>query len=238
MPARSNIFQRLVFELHRDLGPGWHVSESRELTDSITGEPREVDVVAEAVVGGYPLLLCIEVRDRGRPADVTWLECVAKKHEHLPTNKLVLWSPSGFSASALTKAQALGIEAVTPGSADNAFWATIARRLVGSSVKFVRPNLEAFVDVILGNGSIERWKANPGMLLRQEEGDMESQVGAILNQIIDNPEFRTKLLDHAPEGSGSFHGIYSPPFPCTVTSPSGSLGKLRDSSLNTTTTLT
>jgi hypothetical protein len=226
MPARSNIFQRLVFELHRDLGPGWHVSESRELTDSITGEPREVDVVAEAVVGGYPLLLCIEVRDRKRPSDVTWLECVAKKHDHLPTNKLVLWSSSGFSASTLTKAKALGIEAVTPGSADNAPWATIARRLIGSSLKFVRPKLEAFVDVILGNGSIELWKANPGMLLRQEEGDMESQVDAILNQIIDNPEFRTILLDHAPEGSGNFHAIYSPPFPCTVIRPSGPRGKL------------
>src|SRR5438067_1390435 len=84
MPARSNLFQRLVLEVHRELGPGWAVTESRQLKDAVTGEPREVDIVAEAAVGGYPLLLCIEVRDRGRPADVTWLEALAKKHDHLP----------------------------------------------------------------------------------------------------------------------------------------------------------
>lgn len=70
-PVRSNIFQRLVAELHRDLSPGWHICESRELEDFVTGAPREVDVVIEGVIAGYPTLLCIEVRDRGRPADVS-----------------------------------------------------------------------------------------------------------------------------------------------------------------------
>ncbi|MDQ3766350.1 MAG: hypothetical protein M3346_03290 [Actinomycetota bacterium] len=195
MPVRSNIFQRLVAEIHCDLGPGWRVSESRLLNDSVTGEQREVDVVAEAVVGGYPLLIGIEVRDRSRPADVTWVEGLAKKHEHLPTDKLVLWSPSGFSESALAKAKALNIETVTPGAGVDAPFASIARDLIGSSVKFVRPRFEAFADVTLGDGSAERWAAPPGMLLREENGTRQARVGTILQQITGNPTVHTTLLN-------------------------------------------
>src|SRR5205823_3282490 len=148
---------RLVLEVHRELGPGWAVTESRQLKDAVTGEPREVDIVAEAAVGGYPLLLCIEVRDRGRPADVTWLEALAKKHDHLPTDKLVVWSATGFTDSCLTKAKALGIVAVAPGSLEDAPWASLARALVGGSIKWVRPDLDPVADVILDDGTCERW---------------------------------------------------------------------------------
>ncbi len=86
MPARSNLFQRLVLEIH--LGDGWDVRESRSLTDALTGEPREVDIVAEGVVHGYRIIMSVEVCDRGRVADVTWVEGLAKKHESLPTDKL------------------------------------------------------------------------------------------------------------------------------------------------------
>jgi hypothetical protein len=226
MPIRSNMFQRLVAEVHRELGPGWTVTESRELTDAITGEPREVDIVAEAVVGGYPLLLCIEVRDRSRPADVTWLEGVAKKHDHLPTNKLVVWSASGFSDPCLAKAKALGIEAVTPGSLAEAPWASRARDFVGSSLKWVRPELSPSADVILEDGAAERWACQRETLLIQEGGSQQISVGALLDQIAWNPEIRTAFLDHAPEGSGDFHAIYEPPFPCTVEGPGGAVGKL------------
>ncbi len=73
MPVRSNIFQRLVAAIHSELGPGWRVTESRLLEDSRTGEQREVDVVTEASIGGYPMIISVELRDRGRRADVTWV---------------------------------------------------------------------------------------------------------------------------------------------------------------------
>jgi hypothetical protein len=226
MPARSNIFQRLVFELHRDLGPDWNVSESRLLTDTVTGDPREVDVVAEAVVGGYPLLLCIEVRDQGRPANVNWLEGMAQKHKHLPTSKLVLWSSSGYSASALKKAKALNIIAIAPDSAQKVPWAAIARQLEAAAVKFVQPLLEPFFDVIVADGSAERWEARPEMVVLNEEGTPVVQVGPFLKQITHNPGFGTIFLDHALEGSGTFHAICSFPDHYTVMGPFGSIGKI------------
>ena len=127
MPARSNLFQRLVLEIHRGLGEGWNVQESCPLTDVITKNSREVDIVAEGEIHGYSICLSVEVCDRSRAADVTWVEGLAKKHESLPTDKLVLWSASGFTDAAKTKAAALKIEIVAP--ACDAPWAAIAKRM-------------------------------------------------------------------------------------------------------------
>lgn len=226
MPARSNMFQRLVAAVHKDLGPGWTVEESRSLTDARTGEQREVDVVAEALVGGYPIVISIEVRDRGRAADVTWVEAMAQKHDDLPTSKLVLWSSTGFSNSAITKARALGIETIVPGGIDRAPWASLARQLIGGSVKLLRPSFDPVVDVRLDDGTLVRWPATKETVLMQKDGDAEARVGAILSQVSDSPEVRSTLLDHAPAGSGSFHAIYEPPFPCIVRGPNGEVGTL------------
>ena len=226
MPVRSNIFQRLVAAIHSELGPGWQVAESRLLADSRTGEQREVDVVAQASIGGYPMIISVEVRDRGRRADVTWVESMAQKHADLPTSKLALWSPTGFSGSALAKAKALGIEAITPLGIDHAPWARLARDLIGGFVKFVRPSFDPVVDVKLGDGTMVRWPASSTTILKQKDGDAEAPVGAILQQIADSPAVRTTMLDHAPKGSGSFHAIYQPPFLCEVEGPSGEKGEL------------
>lgn len=226
MSSRSNIFQRVVAAVHGDLGPGWNVEESRFLTDTRTGEQREVDVVAEALVGGYPITISIEVRDRGRAADVTWVESMAQKHADLPTSKLVLWSSTGFSESALIKARALGIETIAPGGIDRAPWASLARQLIGASIKFLRPSFDPVVDVRLDDGTMTRWPATKETVLKQRDGDREARVGVILSQVSDSPEVRSALLDHAPAGSGSFHAVYEPPFPCTVRGPNGEVGEL------------
>lgn len=227
MPKRSNIFQRLVLEIHRELGAGWSVQESVELHDKVTGEDREVDIVAQATVGGYPMLMCIEVRDRGRRADVAWVEGIAKKHEHLPTNKLILWSVSGFTASALSKAAHLGIEAVTPGGLPDASWAVLARQLIGGSVKWLRPAFApAVVDVQLADGSLTRWDAPPTMILSHADGK-QIAVAAIVERAASDPRLRSVLLDHAPEGSGTYHVQYSTPNPCIVVGPSGIAGDLK-----------
>ena len=85
MPKRSNPFQRLALLIHERLRPDWNIEESHMFADLIIGESREVDIVAEIIVATYPLFLSIECRDHARPADVLWIEGMAKKHEHLPT---------------------------------------------------------------------------------------------------------------------------------------------------------
>ena len=129
MPKRTNTFQQLAAIIHSRLGSGWNVTESLLLTDNITKEMREVDVVAKATVGTYDIYISVECRDHKRPSDVTWIESMAKKHESLLTSKLVLWSRSGFTKAAITKAKALKIDTVSQMSAASADWATLARNL-------------------------------------------------------------------------------------------------------------
>ena len=129
MPKRTNPFQQLAAIIHSRLGNGWNITESLFLTDSITGEMREVDVVAKATVGAYDIYISVECRDHKRPADVTWIESMAKKHESLSTSKLVLWSRSGFTKAAIAKATALKIDTVSQANAASTDWATLARTL-------------------------------------------------------------------------------------------------------------
>lgn len=93
--------------------PGTVVTESKMLRDAVTGENREVDVVVQTLADGDPFVISMEVVDRGRPADVTWVEQMIKKHQHLPTNLLMLVSWSGFAAGAERTALAEGGRVVT-----------------------------------------------------------------------------------------------------------------------------
>jgi hypothetical protein len=224
MPARSNLFQRLVLEIHRSFGVGWDVQESRSLTDAITGEPREVDIVAEGKIHGYGVIVSVEVCDRGRVADVTWVEGLAKKHESLPTDKLVLWSASGLSNPAAKKAAALKIAVVTP--EDEAPWASLAKRMRGSVVHLVKSNLTSVVDVRLSNGELVRWDAPPETLLAAQDGLRCCSIAKLQWMASQNEVFANAMLDNAPDGLGQFFAEFIPPEPCTVTNHEGVIGEV------------
>jgi hypothetical protein len=117
MPRRSNDYQRVVFYIQKYLAPGARVTESALLPDRRTGHLREVDVLVEGTLGGYPIAVAIEVRSQKRKADVQWIEQVRSKFESLPVNQVVLVSRSGFTADARQKAADWGIEIHTPAEA-------------------------------------------------------------------------------------------------------------------------
>jgi hypothetical protein len=224
MPAQSNLFQRLVLEIHRGLGAGWDVRESRSLTDAITGEPREMDIVAEGKVYGYGIIMSVEVCDRGRAPNVTWVEGLAKKHESLPTDKLVLWSLSGLTEPAARKAAALKIAVVTP--ADQAPWASLAKRVRNSVAQLVVSNLTSVMDVRLSDGTLARWEAPPETLLNTRDGTRCFSIARLQQTTKEHEMFGKVMLDNAPDGVGQFHAVFNPPEPCTVTSPKGIVGEV------------
>ena len=114
MPKRSNLFQDVVGLLHRHLAGNANVEESALLVDAITGASREVDVVIRTTAAGHALVLSVEARKGTRRADVTWVEQMLKKHEHLPTSKLVLVSEPGFTRSGRAVAEHHGVETLAP----------------------------------------------------------------------------------------------------------------------------
>jgi len=225
MPARSNILQRLVLEIHKGLGPEWNVAESRFFDDADTGKPREVDVVAESSFGGYPITISVEVRDRGRPADVRWVEEMVQKHKALPTTKLVLWSSAGFTDTALLKAKSLKAEALHPTDGAAIPWAKFAQDIANGFLKLVNVKFDTVIDVCLEDGTLARWPANSETTLTAEDGAVTARIGAILSDAM--PHLRTALLDHAKDGDGDFFAVYEPPVSCTVLGPDSMPGRVQ-----------
>jgi len=204
MPQRSNLFQRLVLVLHEALAPEWNVTESKMLLDRASGELREVDIVASKLVMGHEMLLCIECRDHGRPADVTWVDSMAQKHTDLPTSKLVLWSSSGFTRGAKAKAGARKIDIVSQANATEHKWAFLARKLIGGKVQYLQPKFAGFVDVLRPGGSFHRFEDVRGMNLHDRDGRVTVSMDAMLQHVEGDKRVASVLLDHAPDGSGNF----------------------------------
>jgi hypothetical protein len=75
MPKRTNEFQRLIAAIETNLAPlGAVVTESKLVKDVHSGTEREIDIAIESTVGPHPVLIAIECRDHGRPADVQWID--------------------------------------------------------------------------------------------------------------------------------------------------------------------
>jgi hypothetical protein len=116
MPRRSTPFQAIVHLVRQHYaGPGVTVTESKFLDDPMLG-PREVGIVVGAEADGDPVVISLEVNERGRRASVEWVEQQIAKHRRLPTNKLVLVSKAGSTRTALTTVALENgkVEAISP----------------------------------------------------------------------------------------------------------------------------
>lgn len=112
MPRRTNTFQRVVAILHEHMAGDAQVVESAMLTNRVTGEEREVDVVIRSTVAGHEMVLGIEATMK--KGSSPWVEQMIGKHADLPTDRLVLVAERGFSAPARRYAAQKGIALITP----------------------------------------------------------------------------------------------------------------------------
>jgi hypothetical protein len=123
MPRRTNKFQRLLFQIEKQLAPlGADVKESVLLPERGTGEMREVDILISLDEGQHRVRIGVECQDKSRPAGKQWVEAIAKKHEELGINKTVLVSSSGFYSAARRKAESLFISVLDFTSIGKADW--------------------------------------------------------------------------------------------------------------------
>ena len=129
MPKRTNVFQKIIHLAQIHLAAGATVTESKLLTDFVTGTKREVDICIETSIAEHRVVVCIECRDHKRPADVGWVDAMKCKHERLPTHGLVLVSRNGFTPEASEVARINSIETLAFDQIDEANVA----RLFGTS---------------------------------------------------------------------------------------------------------
>ncbi|MFI5898497.1 hypothetical protein ACIA5D_51395 [Actinoplanes sp. NPDC051513] len=138
MPQRTTPFQAVVHLVRQHYArPGVTVTESKMMFDPDSRRDREVDIVVEAEADGEPMVISLEVNEKGRRASVDWAEQQIGKHRRLPTHKLVLVSKSGFTAGALTKVESEGgwVEAVEP-EIVTVDGEPVVKRLLADSITF------------------------------------------------------------------------------------------------------
>ena len=221
MPKRTNIFQRLVKMLHDRLDENWEVNESEMLCNRLTGEYREVDIVLKYKLGTHKIIVSIECADTKRPASSTWVEAMAKKHEFLPTSKLVLWSASGFFRPATITAEKFGIETVSQNDNIDVEWAAISKIVKEGFLKIVHSSFSFFIDVFDTNGKKIRLKGPYNYLFRVKDKETFFTILQLRQYIMSLQEVGTVLLDHATNDNKDFWIKCEPPFECQVQKENG-----------------
>jgi predicted helicase len=92
------------------------------MRDKVTGRLREHDVVLHAKQGHHIIHVAIECRDRSRMVTVGQVEAFHQKCLHTGIDKGVIVSSKGFCATAVKKAEHLGIRCLTLAAAQNLTW--------------------------------------------------------------------------------------------------------------------
>jgi hypothetical protein len=104
-------FEKLIARIEQAIAPAGAVVKSPDhIPDKVTGESREVDASIRYKVGTCPILVTIECRDRSSTEDVRWIEQLAEKKHSVGASITLAVSSKGFSAPAIKKASASGIE--------------------------------------------------------------------------------------------------------------------------------
>jgi len=221
MPKRTNIFQRLVKLLHDRLDANWVVNESEMLIHRLTGEEREVDIVLKYKLGTYDVIVSIECTDNKRPASSTWVESMAKKHEFLPTSKLILWSASGFYKPAIATAEKFGIETVSQNDNIDVEWGVLSKIFKDGLLKVVHSSFSFFIDVVDTNGKKTRLEGPHNYIFRFNNGESFFTIMHLREYVMSLQEIGTVLLDHATNEENAFWIKYEPSFECQVQKENG-----------------
>jgi hypothetical protein len=162
---------------------------------------REVDVCIEGMVGGHPVMVCIECRDHKRPADVQWVEAIKAKHEGLPTSALILASRTGFTVEARDVAQGYGIEPISLYEVDHADFPALLKATSSVWTKSVTITVQKVLVAVLPtpNLAAENVVVMPDHAVYAADGTPIGPVGEWVRLLGDSAYARDYLLSHAKE---------------------------------------
>jgi hypothetical protein len=194
MPKRSNEFQRLVHDIHRQLHETATVRESVLVPDRNNGPELEVDILIEDKSGEYPFTIGVECIDHKRRADINWVFQMSKKHENR-TDKLVLVSRSGFSKNALNQAAQNGIITLHLSEAITIDWTEFVSRIRAVDVGVFSFKVEqGYVVLDTGNG-IKAYKIAPELRFYEADGRPLLTANECANHILNHPDVSTYLME-------------------------------------------
>ncbi|MCZ8011306.1 MAG: hypothetical protein ACK5U0_04700 [Gemmatimonas sp.] len=208
MPKKSNSFQRVIALLHEQLAAEASVTESEMLTDSRTGEQREVDIVIRSEIGGYPVIIGVECVDHGRPATVQWVEGMLGKHADLPTDKLILVASSGFSRQALVKAEKRGALCLSLAEAASAEWTQLVGKLPVAYLDVVTHELKVSARLVQPDQTQAITDLTPDTILCDRERHNRVLARELAAAIANRPEVGMHVMKHMHDNSLREHAYH------------------------------
>ena len=213
MPKRTNEFQQLIFLIRSALADGATVTESKMLRHRLTRKLREADVCIEGNVGGYPVTISIECQKRGRLADVAWVEAILKKHEHLPTNQLILVSHSGFSSQALALATAEGAVALTFEDIEKTDFQALLGETSSLWVKTLTMTIDKVIVQVVPTDDLdsERVRTVPDQNIHSYDGTFLGELAVLVRWIINDSGLTRRLTEIGQDDHRWFVVRWSPP---------------------------
>ena len=101
--------EALAHQIYTELAPGARVVHNDHIVGQ-AGVSRQIDVSIRATVAGVDLLVIVDTKDLGRPAEIGEVEEFASKVQDVRANKGVLICSGGFTAGAQAAALSRGLE--------------------------------------------------------------------------------------------------------------------------------
>jgi hypothetical protein len=114
MPKRTNDFQKLIKRIYEQIADkDDKVTESALVKENRSSTEREIDILLEKRMFGTSIKIAVECRGRERKDDIEWIDGLIGKFRDLDIQKVIAVSRSGFSPSAIEKANENHIDVLT-----------------------------------------------------------------------------------------------------------------------------
>jgi Restriction endonuclease len=108
MAKAGDEYRELVGNVVRALEPGATV-RTEQWIEGPDGD-RDMDVEVRGTLNGQPQFVLIECKDHRRPVGIGYVDAFESKRRDLKPNRSIMFSNSGFTDDALSKARRVGIE--------------------------------------------------------------------------------------------------------------------------------
>ena len=115
-------YQKLAADIYRDLSPSAVVTHDDHILGVTSGILRQIDVSIRTDLSGHSILIIVQAKDLGRPADVNVIGEFKAVADDVRASKGVLVCSGGFTAAAVDYAKNLNIDLCTVHEASSRKW--------------------------------------------------------------------------------------------------------------------
>ena len=220
-------FERLAEKILAELSPKANVTWNDQIMGKESGTNRQIDVSIRRTVQNQPVLIIVQARDQGKPADINTVGEFSAVVKDVQATRGILVCRKGFTAKAKEYARNLGIDLCRIHDAESRDWCLeITIPIIWIDLK---PDVQFHVEAHFeGEDSVEKdmtqWtlsedrgktRANAFSTFERawNTGKLPRHIGAV-HQVLTPQDFELRVLDK--EKKPAWRRVFSVKFVYTV----------------------